>query len=135
MEKKVVWVFYHPFGNKEDDHFINKVKDDVLGTKSKEKSVRPRSKDICICFCPIKTSKLILFGVRNFTKKRKPHMVVFHECDSQLVESYSGIIRKVHKRHFHVLTKERYKNGNGVNSPFQIMEYKHIPSFLTAVQA
>ena len=134
MEKKVVWVFYHPFGIKEDENFVNKVKDDVLGVKSKEKSVRPRSKDICICFCPIKTKNLIAFGARNFAKKRKPHMVVFHECEKQLVESYSGIIRRVHKRHFPILTKEK-RYGNGNNSPSQIMEYKHIPSFLTAVQA
>ena len=86
--------------------------------------------EVCLEICHVAMNQQDL---KNLTKKRLPNMVIFHECNDQVIENSLKTIKAITKKDFLVLVKERpgFKNNPIIGE--KIEELKNIPLFLTAV--
>ena len=130
---KNVWFIYEPGANdKMDSVLLDYVKDQILGHKVTAKGARP-DRGICISFCKVSPTDLLIFGVQQLKKKRAPKMLVFHECKEGTVKKVLKVVKKFHKHDFQVIVKEGPNKKIEDSLGFKVDHYKDIQLYLTAV--
>lgn len=123
--KKIVWLFssFTFQTNEQKVNFEREVRNDIL-CQNKD--------NICLEICHTSDTGLIYFGVKQLIKKKAPHVVVFHECPENVVDSHTNHISRALKEKPLFLHKPKpgeQRNGES----HQINNLKEVALFLTAV--